>query len=230
MKWQVRISLICMLLCSIGLSVIAQTSDYTPSTKWPYLYDEFLDGTVFFTENQKVQQAKLNVHLQNCTLHYLEEDKVLQSNPRNIEKILIGNDTFIYMNGELVRLIKADDKMLLVKLIKADLAALSKGESGAYGMGSEASAVQQLSSIQMGGISNLSHTQMKLEKSDGKDLPLIEEYYFIINNKIIEATKKEIEKSLTDASKDKLKAFIKQNKIKWKDENSLVKLLEFFHQ
>ena len=229
MKWQIKISLIWVVLWSICMSVVGQVSAYAPSTKWPYLYDEFQDGTVFFADNQKVQQAKLNVHLQNCTLHYLDEDKVLQSDPRNIERVLIGNDTFIYMNGELVRLIKAEDKILLVKLVKADLAALSKGETGAYGMSSNASAVQQLSSIQMGGISNLSHSQMKLERNEGKDLPLIESYYFIINNKIIEAIKKDVEKSLTDASRDKLKAFIKQNKIKWKDENSLVKLLDFLN-
>jgi hypothetical protein len=71
---------------------------------------------------------------------------------------------------------------------------------------------------------------MKLERNDGKDLPLIEEYYFIFGDKIVEATRKEVEKSLGDNGKTKLKAFVKQNKIKWKNEDSLVKLLEFFRQ
>ena len=144
--------------------------------------------------------------------------------------IRIGNDQFVYMNGELVRLVKTDREVSLVKLVKADMAALSRGTSGAYGMSTDVSAVNQLTSIQLGGISNLSHVQMKLERNDGKDLPLIEEYYFIFGDKIVEATRKEVEKSLGDNGKTKLKAFVKQNKIKWKNEDSLVKLLEFFRQ
>ena len=59
---------------------------------------------------------------------------------------------------------------------------------------------------------------------------MIKEYYFIFGDKIVEATRKEVEKSLGDNGKTKLKAFVKQNKIKWKNEDSLVKLLEFFRQ
>lgn len=57
-----------------------------------------------------------------------------------------------------------------------------------------------------------------------------EKFYFIFGDKIVEATRKEVGKSLGDSGKTKLKAFVKQNKIKWKEEASLVKLLGFFHQ
>ena len=214
----------------MGSLNVVSGSGYAPTTKWPYLYEDFVDGTVYFSKEQKTKHMKLNVHLQNCTLHHLDGDKVLQSDPRNVELIRIGNDQFVYMNGELVRLVKTDREVSLVKLVKADMAALSRGTSGAYGMSTDVSAVNQLTSIQLGGISNLSHVQMKLERNDGKDLPLIEEYYFIFGDKIVEATRKEVEKSLGDNSKTKLKAFVKQNKIKWKNEDSLVKLLGFFRQ
>lgn len=231
MKWPVKIILfVGLILCRIVAFATVSETEYTPTTKWPYLYEEFEDGTVFFSSDQKTKQMKLNVHLQNCTLHYLDGDKVLQSNPRDIEMVQIGKDQFVYMNGELVRLVKSDKEVSIVKLVKADMAALSKGTSGAYGMGTEVSAVNQLTSIQLGGVSNLSHTQMKIERSDGKDLPLINEYYFIFGDKIVEATRKDVEKSLGEDGKTKLKVFVKQNKIKWKDEVSLIKLLEFFQQ
>lgn len=232
MKSYVRIFLLlCVTLWGTCGGFVLSATQYSPTTKWPYLYENFLDGTVYFAADQKTKQMKLNIHLQNCTLHYLDGDKVLQSNPRDIERIQIGNDQFIYMNGELVRLVKkTDGGISLVESVKADLAALSKGASGAYGMGTDVSAVNQLTSIQLGGISNLSHAQMKLERNDGKDLSLIKTYYFIFGDKIVEATRKEVEKSLGDNGKTKLKAFLKQNKIKWKEEASLIKLLEFFHQ
>lgn len=224
--WKIIVSL--CFFYGVVFSISAQS--YTPTTKWPYIYEEFQDGTVYFQNDQKTKTMKLNVHLQNSTLHYLDGNSILQSNPRGIEKVQIGNDTFIYMNGLLVHQLSSLDNVALVKLTKADFKALTKGTTGAYGMSTEVSATNDLSSIQLSGSVNLNHTQMKLERSDGKDLPLINEYFFIFGDKIVEATRKDVEKSLGEDGKTKLKVFVKQNKIKWKDEVSLIKLLEFFQQ
>lgn len=208
------------------IQVVVQ--DYIPTTTWPYLYEDFVDGTVYFSKEQKTMHLKLNVHLQNCTLHYLEGDNVMQADPRNVEMIQLGDVPFIYMNGELVRFIKAEEGVALVKLVKADLDELNKNTHGAYGISTTSSSVNQIVSIRALGVSN--YIQMRQERKEGKDLPLIKKYYFIFGDKIVEATRKEVEKSLGDNGKTKLKAFLKQNKIKWKEEASLIKLLEFFHQ
>ncbi|MBC8603801.1 hypothetical protein H8784_19005 [Parabacteroides acidifaciens] len=231
MNWFIRLVL---LICSMswGMSTFetVSASGYVPTTTWPYLYEDFVDGTVYFSKEQKTMHLKLNVHLQNCTLHYLEGDKVMQADPRNVEMIQLGDVSFIYMNGELVRFIKAEEGVALVKLVKADLDELNKNTHGAYGMSTTSSSVNQIVSIGALGVSNLIYTRMRQERKEGKDLPLIEKYYFIFGDKIVEATRKEVEKSLGDNGKTKLKAFLKQNKIKWKEEASLIKLLEFFHQ
>lgn len=231
MNWFIRLVL---LICSMswGMSTFetVSASGYVPTTMWPYLYEDFVDGTVYFSKEQKTMHLKLNVHLQNCTLHYLEGDKVMQADPRNVEMIQLGDVSFIYMNGELVRFIKAEEGVALVKLVKADLDELNKNTHGAYGMSTTTSSVNQIVSIGALGVSNLIYTRMRQERKEGKDLPLIEKYYFIFGDKIVEATRKEVEKSLGDNGKTKLKAFLKQNKIKWKEEASLIKLLEFFHQ
>ncbi len=231
MNWFIRLVL---LICSMswGMSTFetVSASGYVPTTTWPYLYEDFVDGTVYFSKEQKTMHLKLNVHLQNCTLHYLEGDKVMQADPRNVEMIQLGDVSFIYMNGELVRFIKAEEGVALVKLVKADLDELNKNTHGAYGMSTTSSSVNQIVSIEALGVSNLIYTRMRQERKEGKDLPLIEKYYFIFGDKIVEATRKEVEKSLGDNGKTKLKAFLKQNKIKWKEEANLIKLLEFFHQ
>lgn len=231
MNWFIRLVL---LICSMswGMSTFetVSASGYVPTTTWPYLYEDFVDGTVYFSKEQKTMHLKLNVHLQNCTLHYLEGDKVMQADPRNVEMIQLGDVSFIYMNGELVRFIKAEEGVALVKLVKADLDELNKNTHGAYGMSTTSSSVNQIVSIGALGVSNLIYTRMRQDRKEGKDLPLIEKYYFIFGDKIVEATRKEVEKSLGDNGKTKLKAFLKQNKIKWKEEASLIKLLDFFHQ
>lgn len=220
---------ICLILWWMFFPFASFAAGYVPTTKWPYLYEEFVDGTVFFSGGKKAKQQKLNIHLQQGALHYLDGDKVLQSISSDVEKVRIGNDLFIRMDGEWVRLVKLEKEIALVKAVRADLEALSKNASGAYGMSSDVSAVDRLTSIQLGGISNLSHQQMKVEKNDGEELPLLEKYYFVFGDKkILEATRKGIEKSLTDADKVRLKTFVKENKIKWKEEDSLMRLLDFF--
>ena len=214
MNWFIRIIvLICSMSWGMSSFNAVSASDYVPTTKWPYLYEDFVDGTVYFSKEQKTKQMKLNVHLQNCTLHYLEGDKVMQADPRNVEMIQLGDVSFIYMNGELVRLVKTENGVGLVELVKADLDELNKNTSGAYGMSTTSSSVNQIVSIGAIGVSNLIYTRMRLER-----------------NKIVEATRKEVGKSLGESGKTKLKAFVKQNKIKWKEEASLVKLLAFFQQ
>lgn len=217
---------LCLLLYVCSASFIFA---YQPTTTWPYLYEEFQDGTVYFHDKRKATDMKLNVHLQHATLHHLEGDKILQTNSSDISKVEIGNDIFIYMNGLLVQLIKSEENCMLVKLVEIDFKALNKSPTGAYGMTTEVSATKDLSSFQLGeSTANLNHSQMKLEQSDGKELPLIKEYYFILGDKIIEATRKDVTKSLTEAGQTQLKAFIKQHKIKWKDESGLIKLLDFY--
>lgn len=225
-------SIIRFLFCFIWMSYVTVSTAlaYTPTTKWPYLYENFQEGVVFFSQGEKTSHLKLNIHLQNATLHHLDGDNIIQVNPSRITKVEIGNDTFIYMNGVLVQVIKSENDHMLVKLVKADFKALTKGGTGAYGMTTEVSATDDLSSFRLGegSTTNLNYSQMKLEQSDGKELPLIKEYYFILGDKIIEATRKDVTKSLTEAGQAQLKAFIKQHKIKWKDESGLIKLLDFY--
>lgn len=201
---------------------------YAPSTLWPYWYDEFQEGTVFFSGDQQSKQTLLNIHLLHSTLHYLNGDHIRQADPRTIEKVVIATDTFLYGDGEWVELIKETPTVRLVKAVRIDKESLAAAQTGAYGMAASAAAVQSLTSIQLNGISNLSHTQMKLEKEDGKKLKLIPTYYLLLNGQSVRATRKDVEKSLSAADRISFQAFVKQNKIKWKEEASLQKLLDFF--
>lgn len=209
-------------------SLLACAQGYAPTTKWPYLYDEFQPGTVFFSDGQASRQQMVNIHLLHCTLHYLEGDKIKQSDARGIETIVIAADTFLYHEGELVRLLKRNGQASLIKQVAIDMDALNKGQTGAYGMETSSSAVSQLTSFEVNGVANLNHTQMKLEKAEGKELTLDETYYLVRKDRSIRASRKEIEKSLPESERERFKAFIKEHKIKWKEENSLIKLLDFF--
>jgi predicted phage-related endonuclease len=68
------------------------------------------------------------------------------------------------------------------------------------------------------------------EREDGRTISLKQQYFFIVNDKQIEANNKEVEKLLKDEDKDAWKTFSKQNKIKWKSVDSLKEVLHFICQ
>ena len=65
------------------------------------------------------------------------------------------------------------------------------------------------------------------EKENGAELNLITTYYLIQGKSCIKATRKDVESVLSDAAKANWKAWLKANKIKWKDPESLLKVVEF---
>lgn len=71
---------------------------------------------------------------------------------------------------------------------------------------------------------------MQSEKNEGREIPVITQYYFIIEGRLLEANKGEIAKYVGDSRKQEWKAFLKAQKIKWKREESLMKVLDFFTQ
>ncbi|MDR2775218.1 MAG: hypothetical protein LBC19_10860 [Tannerella sp.] len=213
--------LIVSLFAFFVASLFAQS--YAPTTTWPFLYEDFRAGTVFFSDAGTSKDQKLNIHLLNTTLWYEEGEELLRSDPRNITKIVIAADTFIYMNGEIVRLIQSKNNACLALLVKGNYNSLISPSTGAYGMDTQASSVQNQTSI-----AHINHVQIKLEKTEGHTLPLVKKYYFIFGDKIVPASRKDIEKAVPPESLPKLRTFVKTHKIKWNEENSLKRLFDFF--
>ena len=206
--------------------VVAQK--YEPNTKWPYLYQDFTDGTIYFDGNQKNSSSVLNIHLWGNVLHYLGQDgKIYQSNDQKVVRVEIGQDAYIFSDHKLVKLLATKGTNLLVKLTKANFDALYTG-SGAYGASLNSSASRDLSSLDLGGLDVPELGKMLQEKNDGRTIPLQDVYYFIIGGQQIEATKKGVEKFVGEAKAEALKQFLKEHKTKWKKEDSLRELLGFF--
>lgn len=209
------------------LTVMAQK--YEPNTKWPYLYEEFIPGTIFFEGNQK-STADMNIHLWGNVLHYVKADgKIYQSDEKKVVRVEIGSDAYIYVDHQLNRIIANQGTNLLLKLTKGDFDAMRSSGGGAYGSSLNSSSARDLSSLgfDLGGLDHPELGLMLQEKKDGRTIPLVEQYSFIIGDQQIEATKKGVEKFMGDTRADALKQFLKENKIKWKSEESLQQLLVF---
>ena len=65
-------------------------------------------------------------------------------------------------------------------------------------------------------------------KNDGKELPVRTQYYILHNGNLILAKKQEI-MNLPGIDKQKAKLFFKNEKIKWKNVESLSKVISFLN-
>lgn len=116
---------------------------------------------------------------------------------------------------------------VLLKLELADFSQLTQGSGGAYGSSLNSSASNQLSSLDLGGLNRPEHGMMLQEKHDGREIPVSTVYYFAIGGQCIEANKGEVLKYAGEERKAELTRFIKEKKVKWKNEDSLKTVLEY---
>ena len=72
----------------IVLAFVATTAvhaqKFEPNTKWPYVYENFMPGTIYFEGNEK-SSADLNIHLWGNMLHYVKGDgRIYQSDDKKV--------------------------------------------------------------------------------------------------------------------------------------------------
>lgn len=196
------------------------------TTMWPYVYPDFQEGVVYFKDNTSLN-APLNVHLLKSTLHYLEGEKIKEAISGDIESVGIGSDQYYVYNNQLMRVVNGDSTGFIAELTEADFSALNES-GGAYGSSSSVQATRKVSSMEIGGVSIVNHMELKEKKDAGALLPLTKKYFIIIDGKNYPASRKGIMSELPEDKQDTFKKFVKQNKIKWKQSESLVLLLDFF--
>lgn len=199
-------------------------SNYEPTTKWPYLYSEFMSGTVVFTNGLEVKKD-LNIHLLYSNIHYLDGDKIIQANANDIAKVMIGDDVFLPMKDlSFAKLVKTDNDYSILLVVKGDIDALFTSK-GAYGTNTTTASTNNLSSLQLGGLSNMNHRQLTLEKEMGQVFPVKQEWYFIYDRNELVAKSKEVMKTVSDQKS--FKNFLKEEKLKWNNIEDLNKIMEY---
>lgn len=216
------------LIAAALVCIAAAAADYVPNTKWPYVYENFAQGTVYSADRQK-SGGMLNIHLSGNVLHYIDKDgRVRSADNRSITRVEIGQDAYIVVDGRLMQVLSTHGDNVLLKLERADFGALQGESGGAYGASLNSSSSRQLTSIDLGGLNTPEHGTMLQEKNDGREIPVKTEYYFAIGGKCIEATKSEVQKLAGESRKAELAKFLKEKKLKWKNPDSLALLLAWF--
>lgn len=198
------------------------TEDFV--TTWPYLYADFVDGTIYF--NGKYSDNKVNIDVTRNKVLFIKDDVVLEFDPKQtLDSLTISSgEVFYSINKEIFeKLANKGTKTLLCRR-QADLAHL--GTSGAYGTGTSTSAVTRYTDLYVSNHRNVPVSKLNLEKnSGGDDFPVKKSYYLQEgNNEPIKVTKKS---ALSLYEGKDIKGYIKKNKIKMNKRDDQIELFNF---
>lgn len=200
----------------------------SPTTTYPYLYPTFVEGKVILSGG-KEEQKKMNVHLRHDNLHYIDDGIVKSAFLTDVLAVEIGGDVFLPVEGQMLRVAAKDEKGFVVEEIKGDFEG-SVESGGAYGTSSTTSATMKLTSIQSD--SQLGQTYMNIlnEKSQGVELRVESKLYLYVSGTKIRATKKDVGDFLGEGKAGEWKTFLKTHKIKWKEPQSLLLVVDYLSE
>lgn len=211
------------LFASCCLSVRA----WEPTTLWPYLFEDFTEATLCFNSGE-TGKARINIHLLRNDLHYLNGSKIFTNdNQNNIARIVTADSTaFVRCENCFVEVLGETPQAIVGRRTNGDFDRLNQS-TGAYGTSSSTSAVDNLSNLQIGGLTNLNYDLIRVERENSQTLPLSVRYCFVVDGKIYNANKRTIAKLLPKESQKEFNAFLKKNKVKWNREEGLKQVLEY---
>ena len=129
-------------------------------------------------------------------------------------------------SGVLVLQLMLVVQVALVVEILGDFEA-SREATGAYGTSSTSSATMKLTSVQTDAQVNQNYMNILNEKDHGVPLRTVSTYYIFTQKIKLKAAEKDIREALPADKVDAWKAFLKTNKIKWKNPQSVLAVVDF---
>lgn len=215
-----------ILLCAVLITAVTvgKAQSYTPTTTWPYYFKDFQKGILKTSPADPGKEGIYNVSYSDKRLHYIEGDFVRSAILKDLSFVQIGDDIFQSVGGFLVKVLGKSEKCLVVEDSDVDYVALNN-TGGAYGSSSTTIGTMALSSAEGIGATNsstnINHMELKNSKEMGKILPLIVKKYIVVKGMRIYATKRDF-LDTPGLDRDKAKAFLKENKIKWNNIQNLL--------
>ena len=220
-----RRTIIASLLLCLSLGCMS-AQNHKPTTTWPYLYADFQPGELKKNTGAPIE-GTYNIHIHLGTLHFIEDGMIREVLSSEIFSLRIGKDYYANVGGTIMKVMARSDNGFIAKETLIDMAALN-ATGGAYGSSSNSIATQALSSMEgIGGTrSNMNHMELKNSKDEGQILPLKEKMFLVLPSAVVYAAKKDVS-AVYGVDKKALNSFLKENKVKWNDPDSLLVLLDY---
>ena len=208
-------------------SAAAAAQDDVPTINWPYLYPDFVEGEIT-QMGGKSGKGLYNIHLGQGALHFVKDGLIAEVSTTGIIYVTLGENVFRNVGGKLMKVLAQAEKGYVVEEKLADYSAVVR-DDGAYG-GSLSNAAKGFSYDEnygnYGYLVTNNYEDLLSIKNESEELPLTATVYLLINNEPVQANKKSVS-ALDGVDKKGFAEFLKSNAIKWKDPQSLVKVIDY---
>lgn len=229
MKKKFTFILASFLLC---VTIASAQEKYEPTDKWPYSFGDFVEGTVFNAKGEQLAASKLNICLADGSLHFLDNDVIKKSDMWTVSTAFINGEGYVNVEGKMYKVLSQIDAGLVLTITEVDYDALGKAKIG-YGVSSSTAQTQRnvslLSEEMTFDILNMDTLAATERKGRGNVLPLKNRKYVYACKTLIPAKKADVV-GHPALDKKKAQAFIKEQKIDFKDVASLEKLVVFLSE
>lgn len=218
---------ICIILCLA--SQIGKAQDYSPTTNWPYLFQDFMPGKVYLKNDMSTGTILLNIHIDELKLQNVTRSENIETvifPESSIEHIDIGEHHFIYLEGKIMESIDTLNDCKLLMLREGDFVKMFKLE-GTYNIDLNTSFTLKKKSLGMKGYGSPLHYDMKAVWYDGRKIPLSEIYYLQFPNFSVRATHKDCERLFKGSERKQFNAFIHNERIDWHNTSDLIKVIAY---
>ncbi len=212
------------------MAVAASAQKDSPTTSWPYLYPDFMEGEL--EVRTKITKALVNIHLNLGALHYVEDGKIKESSTIGITKLVIGEDVFRNVGGKMMKMLAEAEYGFVVEETRANYTAVVK-KDGAYGttaLNSTTTKSFLYNENVLNGYNGYLMTDVYKDlhamKDQSEKLPVLKNRYLVIGLDQIKADRQNV-LDIEGLDKKAFKAFLKAEKIKWDDPQDLVKVIDF---
>ena len=217
-------------IIAILMAVAASAQKDSPTTSWPYLYPDFMEGEL--EVRTKITKALVNIHLNLGALHYVEDGKIKESSTIGITKLVIGEDVFRNVGGKMMKMLAEAEDGFVVEETRANYTAVVK-KDGAYGttaLNSTTTKSFLYNENVLNGYNGYLMTDVYKDlhamKDQSETLPVLKNRYLVIGLDQIKADRQNV-LDIAGLDKKAFKAFLKAEKIKWDNPQDLAKVIAF---
>ena len=220
-----RIVLLLIVLFSGMFSLSAQS----PTEKWPYVYDTFVYGIVRSTDGSLLEDVQLNICLGDGALHYVNDGIIMAAKMPTVFSVKIGNDVWYRTGTWMMKVLAEGEETAVLEKYYVDTEKLNSTDIG-YGISSKTASSTKMTNLgTSSGVLNMSLYDALTGKADGEALPIAQTKYIKAGKRIVQAGKRYV-LALDGVDSKAANAFFKENKIKWNDNDSLLKVAAYLKQ
>ena len=222
-----RLFMTLILALTAMVSVSGQGKDqWSPTGNWPFVNKKFMVATVvsgYVTPKKTV--VPCNIHVGNQTLWYSDNDTLMEALPGSILRVEF-TDSSVYVpvpGNKFGKIIHEDERGRIINVKEVDYQKLKQDAKG-----------RNLNAFTLEGNGIFPSITIDMINSydsrpDDQPLPILNEFYFLVDKQLFKATEKNIMSHLPADRRKEFRPFLRSAEIIMEHESSIMKIWnEFF--